>query len=130
MREIKFRGKRIDNGEWVYGDYYKKHVYDIIDGVEKNRLVCYIGFQSFDGKNWWNEYFEVDPKTVSQYTGRKDGNGAEVYEGDFLLFDDEETDNVVWSYSSWWLTQIEDRLDDYACGGEIIGNIHDNPEAT
>ena len=70
MREIKFRGKRKDNGEWVYGSYIKfanTHV---------------IGYADKEHGNW-NE-FDVIPETVGQSTGLKDKNGVEIYEGDKL----------------------------------------------
>ena len=131
MRDILFRGKRLDNGEWVYGSLFV--------GFKKS-YICpeAIAMYNFDGALCLGGFVEVSPESVGQYTGLVDNNGKQIFEGDILLLDDI---NGIVNYGTGCFCvklsgpdylyhnnpAIDMVLNEYP-GLEIIGNIHDNPE--
>ena len=116
MREILFRGKRIDNDEWVIGslaaEYYKKHGVMMIAPSE-------------------DVIFKVDPDTIGQYTGLTDKNGEKIFEGD-IIFDPEMKENHIVEFDEGGFCAGDMFLQAYISfdefDSEVIGNIHDNSE--
>lgn len=128
MREIKFRGKCLDNGEWVYGFYRQYPIY-------KSCGTCIDHLNHFIDTDGRSEF--IDPATVGQYTGLKDKNGKEIYEGDSVnvwFGSDSVTMQVIFEIGGWKIKEaFDETLHDLSyyveCDDvEIIGNIHDNPE--
>jgi len=133
MREIKFRGKRKDTGEWVEGSLLK--IDDRCFIIPKTFFDClrdenYIKFLAI--YNW----HEIIPEIVGQYTGLKDKNGKEIYEGDIITTDGEIFAEIYWeeSASGWMFRDIITGNIYVVFQGTIpesymiVGNIFDNPE--
>lgn len=153
MREILFKAKRADIGEWVEG-YYIYHI---------NRTICPFGDSikpedeqhviMQDGFSDWNMprdtvHFDIAPETLCQYTGLKDKNGKRIWENDIVLLRAEIQDyewkaavkfgNPNWEYNwGWQLVPIGECemnkdillwIDMDIANCEVIGNIFDNPE--
>lgn len=137
MRKIMFRGKRIDNAEWVEGDLLRTKFY--LDDSEHSLIfTATVEFPrgEFSGAN------EVIPETVGQYTGIIDKNGKRIFEGDIIkILDDYDTygmnaGEVYEVYFGFGGFRLKPKYHKYARGYfledsgevEVVGNIHDNPE--
>ena len=124
MRDILFRGKRTDNGKWVYG------------------LLCRVGDTYANIRRMDTEVlYSVLTNTIGQFTGLTDKNGKKIFEGDIVkvtgLYPDRDGEQRIWRqlrvgevfyyhgaffFGKWGLQKTSEKCI------EIIGNIHDNPE--
>lgn len=133
-----FRGKRIDNGEWVHG-----YLFD--DGFENGRVfIGGIVIEKYNGTacDDWNvtgiNFYEIDPNTICQCTGIKDKNGKLIFENDILeghlddkFPEDVTRTKVIWDKNGWVTSEpgAVDRepLDDFDTEYfEVVGNAIDN----
>ena len=131
MREILFRGKRLDNGEWVEGWYQPETTIRHWDGRQETVGVT-IAYKVEEG---FLEDTIVDTSTVGQYTGLKDKNGKKVFEGDIVRKTNKgrHPEIFIANIRTCFYTNEEVYYGPFdhfteSCEYEIIGNIHDNPE--
>ena len=129
MRDIIFRGKRLDNGKWVYGYYFVTPITAEFDVKPENGAFFASGDEPI--RHCVVEdmvAFEVDPSTVGQYTGLKDRAGEMIWEGD-ILSDGAFTYEVRYK-GTGFVTILDGHV--YTMDTRptkiVIGNIHDNPD--
>jgi YopX protein. len=126
MRDILFRGKRIDNGNWVEGCLIKRKYY-----VETTYYIGFIEMTSLTK-------VEVIPETVCQYVGITDKNSKKIFENDVVKTKYGRLCQVVWAsspyYQCWDMIGLESKhqVPDwrdiwYKNNLEVVGNIYDNP---
>lgn len=138
-REIKFRGKSADNGEWIIGDLIQ---YESGEMAIFSKKLSQYGYEATEILN----RSKVLPETIGQFTGLYDTNGKEIYEWDIISVNGKCPKLVKYinDYACFCLANIED-LDEKMDTGywhqvspgwwnsskreiQVIGNIYDHPE--
>lgn len=154
-KEIVFKGKRVDNGEWVEGYLLEGKRTYIVTEHAINYMVVSVSYMASV------ELVEVIPETVSQFTGLTDKNGKRIFDGDIVTTQPYSTHsyskkakekhfvgvveykkytfkNKFYNkqvYKAGWEVRIDEDMGNYSCYSwsdfwqcEVIGNIYDNPE--
>lgn len=129
MRDVLFRGKRKDNGKWVYGSYLKKLQYCVVGHLD---VIC---------DNEWGHEYEVSKDTVGQYTGLMDKNGVKIFDGDRVIVPMYRMENhvpnfmkgtVEWRNGAFHVTWDDEKYGRHFLGYlqdvEVIGNMQENQE--
>lgn len=143
MREILFKAKRIDNGEWVEGFYVRQEEtsYCFKEDYERHpeNTKHYIAFDMMTDWGLLNKHLiaEIDPETLCQYTGMKDKNSNRIWENDIVRIENSMDDGIgnIEFYGGMWYVDGEpsntlyDIIEyDDIVEMEVVGNVFDNPE--
>ncbi len=134
-REILFKAKRIDNGEWVEGYYVKTRIGTDI----KPSDVIFVPFKINRNEEWG--WIKIDPDTLCQFTGLTDKNGKRIWENDICDRKEKYPEIVTYNKGDWQLDYSyvfgkemhtdACNLGFYVCERdcvEVIGNIFDNAD--
>ncbi len=132
MREILFKAKRVDNGEWIVGHYTECRGETFI-GIDTSSM-----FEIFcpPAIRW----FKVSSETLCQFTGLTDKSGKRIWDNDILMAhldescpEDATYETVEWGVTGW-VTHEANSIDRHCLDKfdlehfEVVGNIFDNPE--
>lgn len=121
MREILFRGKRVDNGQWTYG-FLAQH----LEGIKAT--ICRYHYGPCES----DMFICIKPDTVGQYTGMIDANGEKIFEGDIVQikkYGNQHNFCVDFNNGGYLIYNRTNRFElDKNMSLEIIGNIYDTPE--
>ena len=132
-REILFKAKRTDNGEWITGYYFRANHHWHNHGIHEDWLIT----NAIQNGGWCNvcSKYAIDRTTLCQYTGLTDKNGNKIWENDvvvmkfydcwgegFIKYSKEKARFVYYEFEDDYYS-----FDD-TCDIEVIGNIFDNPE--
>lgn len=137
-REIKFRGRKVDNNEWVFGQLiFKKCLRDnggvehMLREWEEEFAFIYEDNLENNCEEYPTKFIEVDIKTIGQYTGLKDKNGVEIYEGDKVkakFYGKEVVGEIGFNSGCFllWNSCVSDNQLFIFTDIEVIGNIYEN----
>lgn len=126
MKKPLYRGKRLDNGEWIEGYAYCN------DNI--SRIIYAIAFESEnDNESYYCEGYDIDRNTLGEYVGLTDKNGKNIFEGDIILTANKKLCIVMLKDFEYIITNIYGeyihRLENEDNGKyEVFGNIYDNKE--